>query len=44
MIKKTFLPHKLIGDVAYSMQPKFYFPFKGEKERLPQYKQHWNFI
>jgi hypothetical protein len=22
----------------------FYFPFKGEKNGLPRYKAHWNFI
>jgi hypothetical protein len=22
----------------------FYFPFKGEKDGLPWYKPHWNFI
>jgi hypothetical protein len=35
---------KLIGDVVYPMHPWFYSPFKGEKDGLPQYKAHWNFI
>ncbi len=30
----TFLPYKLIGDVAYTMCPWFYSPFKGEKNGL----------
>jgi hypothetical protein len=34
----------LIADVAYPIQPWFYSPFKGEKDGLPRYKAHWNFI
>jgi hypothetical protein len=43
-MKNDFLPYKLIRDVVYSMQPWFYSPFKGEKDGLPRYKTHWNFI
>jgi hypothetical protein len=42
--ERKVLPYKLIGDAACSMQPWFYSPFKGEKEGLPRYKQHLNFI
>jgi DDE superfamily endonuclease len=43
-VKGAFLPYRFIGDVAYSMRPWFYSPFKGEKEGLPRRKAHWNFI
>ncbi len=39
-----FLPYKLIGNGANSMWPWFYSPFKGEKNEMPRYKTHWNFI
>jgi hypothetical protein len=29
---------------SYPMQPWFYYPFKGERDGLPKYKAHWNFI
>jgi hypothetical protein len=38
------LPYKLIGNVAYPMQPWFCSPLKVEKNKLPRYKAHWNFI
>jgi hypothetical protein len=44
MMKNIFLPYKLIGDVTYPMQPSFNSPFKGDKDGLPRYKAHWNFI
>ena len=34
IISGTFLPYKLIGEVAYSMHPWFYSPFKEEKVGL----------
>jgi hypothetical protein len=40
----NFFNDKLIGDVAYPMHPRFYYPFKGEKGELPRYKAHRNFI
>jgi hypothetical protein len=43
-MKDKFLLYKLIGDVAYPIQPWFYSPFKGEKDGLPRYKAHWNFM
>jgi hypothetical protein len=43
-MKDKFLPYKLIRDVNYLMHAWFYFPFKGEKDGLPWYKPHWNFI
>jgi hypothetical protein len=30
LVKDTFLPYKLIGDIAYPMWPWFYSSFKGE--------------
>ncbi len=42
--KNKFLPYKLIGNAAYPMWPWFCFSFKGEKDELPRYKAHWNFI
>jgi hypothetical protein len=44
MMKDKFLLYKLIGDVVYLIRPWFYSPFKGEKNGLPRYKTHWNFI
>jgi hypothetical protein len=43
-MRGELLPYKLIGDAAYPMKLWFYSPFKGEKERLPRAKCHWNFI
>jgi hypothetical protein len=43
-MKDKFLLYKLIGNVVYPIWPQFYYPFKGEKEELPRYKTHWNFI
>jgi hypothetical protein len=34
-MKGNFLRYKLIGNVAYPMQPWFYSPFKVEKYGLP---------
>jgi hypothetical protein len=42
--KDELLLHKLIRNVTYPMWPWFYSPFKGEKDGLPKYKAHWNFI
>ncbi len=42
-MKDNFLLYKLIRDV-YSMWPCFYSLSKGEKDGLPKYKRHWNFI
>jgi hypothetical protein len=44
VIRDKFLPFKLIKKIIYPMQPWFYFPFKSEKDGLPKYKSHWNFI
>jgi hypothetical protein len=33
-----------MGNAIYPMWPWFYSPFKGEKDELPIYKAHWNFI
>ncbi len=43
-MKEKFLPYKLMGNLVYPMWPWFYSPFKGEKDGLPRYKTHWNFI
>jgi hypothetical protein len=43
-MKDKFLPYKLIGDATYPMWPWFYFPFQNEKDGLPRYKTHLNFI
>ncbi len=40
----TFLPYKLIGDVAYPLRLWFYSLFKGEKNGLSPKKAHWNFL
>jgi hypothetical protein len=44
VMKDKFLPYKLIGDATYQMWPWCYSPFKDEKDGLPRYKTHWNFI
>jgi hypothetical protein len=44
VMKDKFLPYKLIGDATYQMWPWCYSPFKDEKDGMPRYKAHWNFI
>jgi hypothetical protein len=44
MKEEKFLPYMLIVDVTYSMWPQFFSTFKVEKDGLPKYKAHWNFI
>ncbi len=39
-MKDKLLLYKLTRDVAYLVQPWFYFPFKGEKHGLLTYKAH----
>jgi len=43
-MKEKLLPYKLMGNVIYPIWPWLYSPFKGEKDGLPRYKTHWNFI
>jgi len=43
-MKDKFLPYKLIGDATYPMWPWFHSPFQNEKDGLPRYKTHLNFI
>jgi hypothetical protein len=43
MMHKSF-PYKLIRSGANPMQSWFYSPFKGERNEMPRYKMHWNFI
>ena len=43
-MRGKLLPYKLIGDAAYPIRSWFYSPLKGEKEKLPRAKCHWNFI
>ncbi len=42
--KGVFLPYKLVKDVAYTIRPWFYLPFKCEKDGLIRAKTYWNFI
>jgi hypothetical protein len=44
VMKDKFLPYKLIGDATYQMWAWYYSPFKDEKDGLPRYKAHCNFI
>jgi hypothetical protein len=43
-MKDKFLPYKLIGYATYQIWPWCYSLFKDEKDGLPRYKAHWNFI
>jgi hypothetical protein len=44
VMKDELLLHKLIRIVVYTTRQWFYSPFQGEKDGLPRYKTHWNFI
>ncbi len=44
VMKDKFDLYKLIGDATYPLWLWCYSSFKGEKDELPSYKTHWNFI